>query len=877
MLTALWIVRLDIEYYLPPIIDLPSAPTHTQSPFPRLGVTMDNTALTKEVAHLFRISGYNVDTSVKINHREIDIRAEETQGLVRKTILVECADYTSTVGVAKVQNDIDKLRAAKEQLKDTVVLMHVSRNGYSSEAFGYALDQGIQLFTLLSLTHQLVNFSSYIQAVENDQSRDTILNEYQPTKLYYDGRSQKNARPAIEFLNDWIQGPSRWLTVLGDYGVGKSWMLKRFLYHGIELHKSDPSVFPLPLFVPLQHFTKAFDYQNLILRVFQLHGLAGVPYVAFEHLASTGRVLFLFDSFDEMAQHLHRDTIRENLKELLAGISGQSKAIMTSRPTYFESRAERLLAVETDGTLAWHPLDRTAEDRKVALSRFLSGSLEASQYARLMDLSLTQRRKLFAVVLGPRSKAYKTLSDLLVRFQDLGSISQRAVIARLLTTVAETLAGAEQIDSVDGYPLIPDDLQILNQGKIFEIVVNNLLYRDQQIGSLSAGERYHFLRTFAVCMQQPGRGAFAEPREIRELVERIFRQKLRRSEAREQLLEQYYRTCRRHSGLTTEGQFRDSTGQLDLPVEETDATSRVGFSHNSLREFLVADAFADHLLQGTEFEGLETCLISDAVTNFFCNLTVYYEDLPKKVAAAYKSCKSSNLRERLFRLLLGVVYGDPISYLRHLGEPAELQDLDLSGLDLSGLALSEATFEGSILPETDLRSADVRRARFAGAILNGTMLDGANLRGSDFSDAEVQSIFVFDEFDTKTSGVLKGRAARQWLFSHGANVEGSEELNPFLGKPWYEAAREVTRTLDRRIAGTHQDSSLAKGTKLGERQFAEEFVKYLKNSGVLEHVKKSGKGSNVIRVAAEHRDVIRRFGEEGTIDEVLQNFFRKYT
>ena len=60
---------------------------------------MDKTALTNEVAHLFRISGHKVDTSTVINHREIDVRAEETQGLVRKTILVECADHGTPVGV----------------------------------------------------------------------------------------------------------------------------------------------------------------------------------------------------------------------------------------------------------------------------------------------------------------------------------------------------------------------------------------------------------------------------------------------------------------------------------------------------------------------------------------------------------------------------------------------------------------------------------------------------------------------------------------------------------------------------------------------------------------------------------------------------------
>ena len=837
---------------------------------------MDKTELTHQVAHLFRISGHKVDTSVRLNHREIDVRAESTQGLIRQIILVECADHKTPVGVKKLQEDITKLQSARETMQKNVLLMHVSRYGYSPDASGYASERGVSIYSLTSLTHQLVNFDSYIRAVETDRARNIILNEYQPTKINYDGRALRNAKPALNFLTEWMTGPSRWLTILGDYGVGKSWMLKRFLYFGIEKYKQDPESFPLPFFVPLQRFTKSFDYRNLILGVFQSHGMAGVVYDAFEHLASAGRILFLFDSFDEMAQHLHRDTIRENLKELLVGMSGTSRAIMTSRPTYFESRAERLLAVDAGGTLTWHPLDRSADDRKVALSRFLTRSLETSQFARLMDLSTSQRRKLFATVLGAGSKSFRTLSDLLDRFRELGSISQRAVIARLLTTVAETLASGDRVETVEGYPLIPDDLKVLNQGKIFEIVVHNLLYRDAQIGSLSAGERYFFLKSLAVSLQQFGRDTFAAPDDMRDIVERIFSVQLQKSDARQQRLEQYYRACRRHSGLTTESQFQDNTGRLDLPVEESDSTARVGFSHNSLREYLVADALSDFVLRESWIDKLSTVSMTEAVIGFFVDLTVYAPELADKLSDVYAACTDSNLRERLFRLLFGLVCSDTRNNIHYLGRPARLTHLDLSGLDFSGFPLRSADFAGSILPDTDLRNADLVEARFDGAILDGTMFDRAKIEFSDFTHADIQSIFVFDEYDSNTSSVLRGKEARQWLFSHGARVRDWQTLNPLLGKPWYEAAREVTRTLGRRIAGTHQDRALSKGTHLDYRRFAEDFVGHLRNSGVLMDVKRNRDGAMLVKVASEYRSVIRRFSDDGDIDVVLQTFFDKF-
>ena len=152
-----------------------------------------------------------------------------------------------------------------------------------------------------------------------------------------------------------------------------------------------------------------------------------------------------------------------------------------------------------------------------------------------------------------------------------------------------------------------------------------------------------------------------------------------------------------------------------------------------------------------------------------------------------------------------------------------------------------------------------------------------NLFEADFCEAEIDSIYVYDEFDTKTHAVLFGKEARQWLFSRGAKVNNPEELNPLLGKPWYKAAREVTKTLEQRIAGTHQDNSLSKGTDLRDREFASAFVNHLRNKGVLVDVKKSKRGSMIVRVASGQRDVIRRFNDDGVIDTVLESFFEKFS
>jgi hypothetical protein len=148
---------------------------------------------------------------------------------------------------------------------------------------------------------------------------------------------------------------------------------------------------------------------------------------------------------------------------------------------------------------------------------------------------------------------------------------------------------------------------------------------------------------------------------------------------------------------------------------------------------------------------------------------------------------------------------------------------------------------------------------------------------ADLRNAEIQSIYVFDEFQTETSAVLSGREARQWLFSRGATVYPTDDLNPLLGNPWYHSAREVAKTLTRRIAGTHKQISLAKGSNLKYRKFATEFVDYLREKGMLQEVSKASLGGgSVVKLKKEFRAVIDGFAEEGKIDERLLPFFQKH-
>jgi hypothetical protein len=296
-----------------------------------------------------------------------------------------------------------------------------------------------------------------------------------------------------------------------------------------------------------------------------------------------------------------------------------------------------------------------------------------------------------------------------------------------------------------------------------------------------------------------------------------------------------------------------------------------------LREYLAADALADFIRNGTEYPDLENMVTTDLTGDFFVGIAEYQPDLINLLAKSYITCDQPRTRQSLFKVISRFIARDRSMIRLLLGDPPRFHGLDLSNYDLSGLDLRQARFIYCEIFDTDLRKSDLRQATFNGSLVFRAQLDDSIIQGADFATSELESIYVMDRFDKRTSGVFSGKEARQWLFSNGAIVHPTEDLNPLLGRPWYEAAREVMRTLERRIAGTHQDVSLVKGTQAEQRDFARSFVEFLVSKKVLIRAEKSATGPGwVLKVSRAHRNVVSDFSQRGRIAPEIRPFFDHY-
>jgi hypothetical protein len=242
----------------------------------------------------------------------------------------------------------------------------------------------------------------------------------------------------------------------------------------------------------------------------------------------------------------------------------------------------------------------------------------------------------------------------------------------------------------------------------------------------------------------------------------------------------------------------------------------------------------------------------------------------------YGDIADSRLTEILFGVLYFMFVMSGRKNTRLFGTPAKFLNVDLSLIDFSEVELEGSRFQDCLIQETNFAKSNLKRSEFANSILERTRFDEAKLQESDFTTAQVVSIHVYDEFESQTSAILGGLKAQQWLFSHGARVTNSDQLNPYLGRPWYHAAREVTKTIKKKMAGTHEQSALSKGTSLKHRGLANDFVQYLCDNDVLQRVMKSRKTDGwVVRLNPDYRADITEFSDSGIISPALRPFFDK--
>ncbi|MFJ7228920.1 NACHT domain-containing protein [Streptomyces tendae] len=225
-----------------------------------------------------------------------------------------------------------------------------------------ASEDRVSCFSFDELIDLEVNFEPYIESLLETVASREIDTRYVPLSCRKEEIDPDTDKPLDVSNYDWKKGGldkyvEAWLTdptkkhlsLLGEFGMGKSWFSLHFaskMAHAWKDAKAQGLPRPrVPLVIPLRDYAKQTSVAALISEFFFNKHQTGLrSYDAFRILNRMGRLLLIFDGFDEMASRIDRNVMVANFWELAKAVEPGAKVLLSSRTEHFpESKEARAL------------------------------------------------------------------------------------------------------------------------------------------------------------------------------------------------------------------------------------------------------------------------------------------------------------------------------------------------------------------------------------------------------------------------------------------------------------------------------------------------------------------------------------------------------
>ncbi len=220
-------------------------------------------------------------------------------------------------------------------------------------------DSKLFCYTFDELLDEVADFSGYLKWLEDEVEQRKINQMYVPlacTKEEIDPDTKQ--RIAVNryderddcwidgYINRWLDDPAKeHISILGEFGTGKTWFAFHYACTALQRYRQDKERGGkrprLPLLIPLRDYAKAVSVESLFSEFFfRKHEIPLPGYSAFEQLNRMGKLLLIFDGFDEMAARVDLQAMINNFWELAKVVVPGSKAILTCRTEHFPEAKE---------------------------------------------------------------------------------------------------------------------------------------------------------------------------------------------------------------------------------------------------------------------------------------------------------------------------------------------------------------------------------------------------------------------------------------------------------------------------------------------------------------------------------------------------------
>ena len=695
------------------------------------------------VADLLRLLGYAVEREQLIGPDRVDLLARIESGLDTLTYFVECKDHRQAVGKEVV--DLLGLWLRKPQAQALHARGMVVARAFSPAALASAKDLGITAVTPQDLERRLLDVDRYLHQLVADFEQGPLASSYveQHTRPEGAGGAEQAITDLVAHGLEWAAGRgSRLWVLLGDYGTGKTAYTLKLAYELAKRARDDGQA-PVPLRVSLRDFPNKVRLDELLAeRWLQATGQRKDPRVLL-HLVQRGRIVLIFDAFDEMGIATAGRSVVEQFR-MLVGITAQAgdtaggnRVLITCREQFFKDHGDALQAARGQP-------DRLAPSALQDVAQRFDGDIRSlalftpEQVRQFLTLRLGQKQ-------GDEAMAFLQQQRLL----ELGDRPQ------LLDIIIATLPVLKERQAQGG--------QALSTGALY------LSYTNRWLDEFKPAERQSSSDTLRKVLE-----------ELAWLLWQRVGHRLHYGDL--------YALVKQRSDWR--GQL--DPNQLDVELRTAAFLSRTpdghyGFSHRSFLEYFLARRIKAAACMGSDEADFAAVLDIPRLSAEVCGFVHDLVPVPEggADAAPQRQLLRQQVRDvlrpqrqpaaasaaRVNALLVGHHQG-LLSRFQAAGPAQEdwlPEAANLSGLDLSELAL----------PELRAAGADLTRSTLRGALLMGARLRGANLEHADLSQTYLHRA---DLSAARLRGACFNDTVAPMLDLVGSDARESQWLNAELSR-----------------------------------------------------------------------------------------------
>jgi hypothetical protein len=295
----------------------------------------------RRIAEILRLQGYGIES---LGSTSTPMMVLEPAGLGQRRQAVFCVESSEPIDRTTFERIAARLtvvrgdRSAGEAPMGGIIATSV---GFVKGLLEDALPADIRLVRISELEQGIVDFRPYVdQLIRTLDGQESTSYFIEPTLLR---ENRIVPESALKVVDEWTAHPeTNQLTLLGDYGTGKTTFLKhialRLARQYQDASKTGARV-RVPIYVDLKDYTHAISLKTIILELFNDFGIRA-SYGAFQHVLSDGQVLLILDGFDEMASRGNRDATLRNFRELNTSAMGRAKIILSCRTHYFKTERD---------------------------------------------------------------------------------------------------------------------------------------------------------------------------------------------------------------------------------------------------------------------------------------------------------------------------------------------------------------------------------------------------------------------------------------------------------------------------------------------------------------------------------------------------------